>query len=174
MANGPRWTALAVKPPSYGGIFPTVARTIPICCFSHMWYAACRSCSRPRRGCTPELPSSLPSPLATSAGLAEGIVMSPLVRPAIAALAIGLVPAITVAQVGPEKPKSPEQVRQRLTEPQVAVRFAPDGLRFVVCGQNSGIRQFDRMGIELVALKNAPGGWSVAYSPDGKTIAACG
>jgi hypothetical protein len=87
---------------------------------------------------------------------------------------VSLVPAVAPAQVGPEKPKSPEQVRQRLTEPQVAVRYASDGSRFAVCGQNNGIRQYDRAGVELAALKNAPGGWSVAYSPDGKMIASCG
>jgi WD40 repeat protein len=112
---------------------------------------------------------------APSAGLAEDIVMSLLhVRTAVLAYTINLIPALVFAQGGIEKPKPPEQLREKLSEPQVAVRFSPDGSRFAVCGQNNGIRQYDRTGKELAALKNAPGGWSVAYSPDGKIVAACG
>ena len=85
-----------------------------------------------------------------------------------------LFPAYVFAQAAQDLPKLPELTRQRLNEPQVAVRFAPDGSRFAVSGQNSGIRQYDREGNELAALKNAPGGWCIVYSPDGKSIVASG
>ena len=100
--------------------------------------------------------------------------LSPHLRTSAATALILFLPPLALAQVGPESVKLPELSRQRLNEPQVAVRFAPDGSRFAVSGQNSGIRQYDRAGKELAALKNAPGGWCLRYSPDGKLLAASG
>ncbi|MFL5341926.1 MAG: WD40 repeat domain-containing protein, partial [Gemmataceae bacterium] len=101
--------------------------------------------------------------------------LSPHVRTSTAAGLILFLPSILPAQSGQEPVKPPELTRHRLTEPQVAVRFAPDGSRFALSGQqNSGIRQYDRDGKELAALKNAAGGWCIRYSPDGKLIAASG
>jgi WD40 domain-containing protein len=85
-----------------------------------------------------------------------------------------VVPTLAFAQVAQPMPKTPEQERQRLNEPQVAIQFAPDGRQLTVCGQNQSMRQYDAKGIERRVVKNAPGGWSIAYSPDGKTIAVCG
>lgn len=98
----------------------------------------------------------------------------PPFRPLISIVLLGLLPSFAFAQAGRETPKPPEQARQRLNEPQVAVRFAPGGQQFIVCGQNQSIRQYDGKGTERQALKNAPGGWCVTFSPDGKTIATCG
>jgi hypothetical protein len=78
------------------------------------------------------------------------------------------------AQAGPEAAKPPEPALQRLSEPQVAVRFSPDGLHYVVCGQNQAVRTYDLKGSEPHALKNATGGWCVRFSPDGKIVAVCG
>src|SRR5712691_3217511 len=78
------------------------------------------------------------------------------------------------AQVTPDGPKPPEQARQRLAEPQLAVDLSPDGTRLVCSGQNQAVRQWSFDGAELPSLKNGPGGWSVSYSPDGRLIVGCG
>jgi WD domain, G-beta repeat len=78
------------------------------------------------------------------------------------------------AQIAPDLPKPPEQTRQRLAEPQLAVDLSPDGTRIVCSGQNQAVRQWSFDGAELASLKNGPGGWSVSYSPDGRLIVGCG
>src|SRR6266852_4753127 len=61
--------------------------------------------------------------------------LSPHLRTSTAVALILLTSPVAFAQSGQEALKLPELTRQRLTEPQVAVRFAPDGSRFAVSGQ---------------------------------------
>src|SRR5262245_2383808 len=89
------------------------------------------------------------------------------------AVIFSLVPSLQ-AQIAPDLPKPPEQSRQRLAEPQLAVDLSPDGTRIVCSGQNQAVRQWNLDGIELASLKNGPGGWSISYSPDGRLIVGCG
>src|SRR5579862_1486565 len=84
-------------------------------------------------------------------------------------------PAFAAAQSPrSEETRPPETSRQRLNEPLLAVDVSPDGRRIVCSGQNRTIEQIGLDGAEYPALKNAPGGWCVCYSPDGKVIAGCG
>jgi WD40 repeat protein len=96
-------------------------------------------------------------------------------RFALISIAVCVATGPALAQVmRPDGPSSPETGRQRLAEPQLAVGVSPDGKRFVCSGQNRSVRQYSFDGAELAVLQNAPGGWCVCYSPDGKLIAGCG
>jgi WD40 repeat protein len=68
----------------------------------------------------------------------------------------------------------PPETSRHLKEPQLAVDISPDGRRIVCSGQNRAIEQIGLDGTEYPPLKNAPGGWCVAFSQDGKLIAGCG
>ncbi len=89
-------------------------------------------------------------------------------------LAVLFCPLIALAQAAPSRPKSSDSNCHRLDEPQLAVDLSPDGRRFVCSGQNHGAHQYSIDGHELPALQKSPGGWSIAYSPDGRMIVGCG
>jgi hypothetical protein len=96
-------------------------------------------------------------------------------RSSISIALFAIVPASVAAQAGrQEEPRPPETSRQRLNEPLLAVDVSPDGRRIVCSGQKDAIEQIGLDGAEYPSLKNAPGGWCIAYSPDGKLIAGCG
>ncbi len=53
-------------------------------------------------------------------------------------------------------------------------RFTPDRKRLVMMSHNQGVRIFETDTLKLVYWdRNASGGWSLAVSPDGGTLAAC-
>lgn len=91
-------------------------------------------------------------------------------------LVVALTPLVEGRGQTPTDPSasSPELLCLKQNEPVIAVCFSLDGRRIIASGQNQAIRQFDRDGHELAPMKNAPGGWWAAYSPDGRLFLSCG
>jgi hypothetical protein len=81
--------------------------------------------------------------------------------------------ALGRAQQPVEPTRPAELARMACGESLVAVAFGADG-RVFASGQTRGIKQWSASFKELPELKNAPGGWSLSLSPDGKWVAACG
>src|SRR5205085_11943296 len=75
-------------------------------------------------------------------------------RPSLIAIVVcALLPLAVMAQAGrpPEGAKPPELVRQRLTEPLLAVDVSPDGRGIVCSGQNRAVQQIGLDGVDYPA-----------------------